>query len=149
LLASGVGGKCGVRCSHHHNLDYSDKKAGSQSFEHHPPLAAACKGSHGPGIGALKAWPSLDDIETFSKTKLEVAAAGEAARRSFTAKLAIFFKNLHRYAPAFDVFVQQQPFIATIIWGSCRLLVQVRCWERAMSSYSLVLCSRLRTARGS
>ena len=36
------------------------------------------------------------------------------------------FQAVHSFAPVFDVMIQQQPFIAALIWGSVRFIIQVR-----------------------
>jgi hypothetical protein len=98
------------------------RRARSQIFDRGDhPLAAANKELSRRDVEDLKSWPTPDKIATFSK-----APVPASARPGTAATLRSFFKTLHRFAPAFDVFVQQQPFVATLVWGSCRFLVQVR-----------------------
>ena len=41
-------------------------------------------------------------------------------------KFTSFIRAIHKSAPALDLFVQQQPFVAALAWGTVRFLVQVR-----------------------
>ena|SRR5436305_14275376 len=38
-------------------------------------------------------------------------------------KLADFSRAVHRYSPAFDVFIQPQPFLAAVALGTCRFIL--------------------------
>lgn len=33
-------------------------------------------------------------------------------------------KHLHRYGRAIDVFIQQDPFVTSLVWGSLRVIIE-------------------------
>jgi len=75
-------------------------------------------------LSALDSWISVRQIEGLAKNcNLDALLLGGRSKR-FN-KLTKLAQTVHRHAQTFDVFVQQQPVIATIVWGTCRLLVQV------------------------
>jgi len=67
----------------------------------------------------LEEWPSEKQIEDFVASPCDIVLLKSS-------KLINFLKAVHKYSPAFDVFIQQQPFLAAIAWGSCRFVVQAR-----------------------
>lgn len=72
----------------------------------------------------LEHWPTETEIAIFARSTLPLHYTCEGhPRPSILSKI---FKAIHKYSPVFDVFIQQQPFLAAIAWGTCRLLVQVR-----------------------
>jgi len=48
------------------------------------------------------------------------------SRSSWKGKLDDGLERFAKYAPAIDVFIQQQPNITSVVWGSCRLILRVR-----------------------
>lgn len=103
---------------------YSPKpdRAGSQKFHSQHHLHSL----KGTDFSDLSVWPSLSEseISAFAKIPQSTSIANTGWRR-FAAKGCNFLKTVHRFAPAFDVFVQQQPFLATLVWGTARFLLQV------------------------
>ena len=78
----------------------------------------------------ISSWASTKEIETFVRgwdcpVTEKKPASGPQTRGRKRHRLSRIVNTLQRYAPAFDVFVQQQPVIATITWGACRFLVLV------------------------
>jgi hypothetical protein len=72
----------------------------------------------------LEKWPSNIELADFATSTIPVHLARDQACHK-TSKLSELVRAVHKYSPVFDVFVQQQPFLASIAWGTLRLIVQV------------------------
>jgi hypothetical protein len=74
----------------------------------------------------LAKWSSSSDVHDF----VESTKAAHFQCIDSRGRISVIFSKVlcvvHKSAPVFDVFVQQQPFIASLVWGICRFLVQVR-----------------------
>ena len=74
-------------------------------------------------ISDLNAWNTSNEIHEFANQLKHRQHECFGWQKS---RWTTMVKTLHRHAPAFDVFVQQQPVIACVAWGTCRLVIQVR-----------------------
>ena len=71
------------------------------------------------------------DSQGFSADKLMTTAIGSYQRLNnkrgpVAVTLIHVYNSLHRHAKAIDVFVQCQPEVGCLVWGSVRILLQVR-----------------------
>jgi hypothetical protein len=46
-------------------------------------------------------------------------------RRAFFVQMGRALRAANTYAPVIDVMIQQQPFVANLVWGSIRFIIQV------------------------
>src|SRR5207248_8385578 len=74
---------------------------------------------------AFAKWSSTNDIYEFVDSTKASHLQFLDKRGRVSAKLSKVIVAVHNSAPVFDVFVQQQNFIACFVWGTCRFLVQV------------------------
>lgn len=79
----------------------------------------------GVEIGDLEKWPTDSELADFAKSTLPAHYSSNEGHPK-PSKLDEVLRAVQKYSPAFDIFFQQQPFLAAIAWGTCRALVQVR-----------------------
>jgi hypothetical protein len=75
---------------------------------------------------AFAKWSSNNDIYEFVGSTKASHSQFLDKRGRVSAKLSKVIVAVHKSAPVFDVFAQQQNFIASLVWGTLRFLVQVR-----------------------
>ena len=73
-------------------------------------------------------FPVIQTIEDIFKTSLQANLSHDRSREGATDVFNKVFKIVDKYAKVIDVFIQQQPDITAVVWGSVRFLIQVLRW---------------------
>jgi hypothetical protein len=69
--------------------------------------------------------PVIQTIEDIFKTSMQAYLIHDRSRKGAFEVLNKVSKIVNRYAKVIDVFIQQQPDITAVVWGSVRFLTQV------------------------
>jgi hypothetical protein len=78
------------------------------------PLGGSWSLRKGVQISDLKYWLTETEITIFARSTLPTHHTCEGHPRGSI--LSEIFKAVPKYSPVFDVFIQQQPFLAAIAW---------------------------------
>jgi hypothetical protein len=71
--------------------------------------------------------PVLFSIQDLFETSIQANSQYENTKKG-RSRIFIRMANIvNKYSKAVDVFIQQQPDITAVVWGSVRFLIQVRC----------------------
>lgn len=85
-----------------------------------------CRRAYGDHVvdGLLQEPATLRDVlSTVEKALAETEGGGKRAK--FLRGLASFAKKVDIYTRAIDVYANASPEVASLVWGSCRVLLQV------------------------
>jgi hypothetical protein len=88
---------------------------------------ARCRKKHGDAVDAiLSQTATLEQALEIAERESVAIHGKDDSRHVKMARALIFFaKKVDVYAKAVDVYVNKSPDIASVVWGSCRVLLQV------------------------
>jgi hypothetical protein len=69
--------------------------------------------------------PVIQTIEDIFKTSIQAKSIHDRSRKGATGVFNKVSRIVNKYAKVIDVFIQQQPDITAVVWGSVRFLTQV------------------------
>jgi hypothetical protein len=67
----------------------------------------------------------IKEVKKLFETAQNAKLQHDEGRKGYSGYPRKILKEIHKYAQVVDVFIQQQPEITAVIWGSIRFLIQV------------------------
>jgi hypothetical protein len=78
----------------------------------------------------------VKDLSTLAHSTHNLYNKPDEGCGSALSKLQSVIQAVHRFAPVVDTFVQNQPHITALVWGSIRFLIQVSLRDAHLSACS-------------
>jgi hypothetical protein len=87
---------------------------------------ARCRKLHGDRVDCLIADPaSLEDVLNVAQAELAKTQKVDSRRARVINAIITFAKLVDSYAKALDIYVNKSPEVASLVWGSCRVILKV------------------------